>query len=219
LEHAPDAAALWGAVVAVGFYHGLNPGMGWPLAVSSALMEGRGGALPKALAALAAGHFASMLLILLPFSAMSALVRWQTEIRLAASLLVIAAGLALLVWRRHPRFLSRVPPDRLALWSFLAALAHGAGLMLLPMYLGLCGTAGLDAGHRSAAALMAANLGTALLVAAVHTLAMLAAGGAIAAATYGWFGLRLLSRSWFNLDILWAVSLIAVGAIGLIAVL
>ena len=48
--------ALWWAVIVSGLYHGLNPGMGWPLAVSAALMERRSAALPKALAALAAAN-------------------------------------------------------------------------------------------------------------------------------------------------------------------
>ena len=49
-------AALWWAVVASGLYHGINPGMGWPLAVSAALMERARGSLWKALAALAGGR-------------------------------------------------------------------------------------------------------------------------------------------------------------------
>lgn len=208
-------AGLWWAVVAVGVYHGLNPGMGWPLAVSSALMERRATALPQALAALATGHFLSMTAILLPFSLMVALVDWQREIRILAALIVIAMGAYLLVNRRHPRILSRVPPSKLALWSFLAALAHGAGLMLVPMYLGLCAADGLDAGHAAATALMAANLGTALAVAAVHTLAMVLAGGALALLFYLWLGVRVVSKTWFNLDLVWAVSLVAVGGIGL----
>lgn len=208
-------AGLWWAVVAVGVYHGLNPGMGWPLAVSSALMERRATALPQALAALATGHFLSMTAILMPFSLMVALVDWQREIRILAALIVIAMGAYLLVNRRHPRFLSRVPPSKLALWSFLAALAHGAGLMLVPMYLGLCAADGLDAGHAAATALMAANLGTALAVAAVHTLAMVLAGGALALLVYLWLGVRVVSKTWFNLDLVWAVSLVAVGGIGL----
>ncbi|AKP00151.1 hypothetical protein MALG_05023 (plasmid) [Marinovum algicola DG 898] len=208
-------AGLWWAVVAVGVYHGLNPGMGWPLAVSSALMERRATALPQALAALATGHFLSMTAILLPFSLMVALVDWQREIRILAALIVIAMGAYLLVNRRHPRILSRVPPSKLALWSFLAALAHGAGLMLVPMYLGLCAADGLDAGHAAATALMAANLGTALAVAAVHTLAMVLAGGALALLVYLWLGVRVVSKTWFNLDLVWAVSLVAVGGIGL----
>jgi len=201
--------------VAVGVYHGLNPGMGWPLAVSSALMERRATALPQALAGLATGHFLSMTAILLPFSLMVALVDWQREIRILAALIVIAMGAYLLVNRRHPRILSRVPPSKLALWSFLAALAHGAGLMLVPMYLGLCAADGLDAGHAAATALMAANLGTALAVAAVHTLAMVLAGGALALLVYLWLGVRVVSKTWFNLDLVWAVSLVAVGGIGL----
>ena len=201
--------------MAVGVYHGLNPGMGWPLAVSSALMERRATALPQALAALATGHFLSMTAILLPFSLMVALVDWQREIRILAALIVIAMGAYLLVNRRHPRILSRVPPSKLALWSFLAALAHGAGLMLVPMYLGLCAADGLDAGHAAATALMAANLGTALAVASVHTLAMVLAGGALALLVYLWLGVRVVSKTWFNLDLVWAVSLVAVGGIGL----
>lgn len=201
--------------MAVGVYHGLNPGMGWPLAVSSALMERRATALPQALAGLATGHFLSMTAILLPFSLMVALVDWQREIRILAALIVIAMGAYLLVNRRHPRILSRVPPSKLALWSFLAALAHGAGLMLVPMYLGLCAADGLDAGHAAATALMAANLGTALAVAAVHTLAMVLAGGALALLVYLWLGVRVVSKTWFNLDLVWAVSLVAVGGIGL----
>ncbi len=216
MEATANAAALWWAVAAIGVYHGLNPGMGWPLAVSSALMERRAGALPPALLALAAGHFVSMTMILLPFSLMTALVRWQGEIRVAAALIVIAMGMFLLVYRRHPLFLSRVPPSRLALWSFLAALAHGAGLMLVPMYLGLCQAEALDPGHQAATTLMASNIGTALLVAAAHTAAMILAGGALAAAVYFWLGLRFLSKSWFNLDQLWALSLILVGVMGLL---
>ena len=49
-------------------------------------------------------------------------------------------------------------PSRLALWSFLAAMAHGAGLMLVPIYLGICRTVETDAGHAAAAELMAGKL-------------------------------------------------------------
>ncbi|WP_299851388.1 hypothetical protein [uncultured Roseovarius sp.] len=205
---------LWLAVVASGLYHGVNPGMGWPLAVSAALMERRRSALLGALAALAAGHFLAMTAILLPFSLMTVLVAWEAEIRIGAGLLVIALGIYLLINRRHPRFLARVPPSRLALWSFLAAMAHGAGLMLVPIFLGLCAPDQLDAGHRAAGSLMAGNLGTALVVSVVHTVAMTLAGGILAAVMYFWLGLKFLSRTWFNLDVVWALSLILVGAIG-----
>ena len=193
--------------------------MGWPLAVSAALFDGRRAALWPALGALAAGHFVAMIGILLPFAAMTLLIDHQREIRIAAGVCVIGLGLYLLIDRRHPRFLARIPPTRLALWSFLVATAHGAGLMLVPIYLGLCRVEELDAGHRAAAELMSLNVLVALAVAVLHTLAMIAAGGALAFAVHRWLGLRFISRSWFNLDVVWALSLIGVGGIALWAAL
>lgn len=210
-----STAALWWAVVASGFYHGINPGMGWPLAVSAALMERKPAALLRALAALAGGHFLAMTAILLPFAAMTILVTWQRELRIGAGLGVVALGIFLLIHRRHPRFLARVRPSHLALWSFLTATAHGAGLMLVPIYLGLCSADAINAGHRAAAELMGENAVRAVIVAIIHTAAMISAGGVIAFGVYRWLGLRFLSRSWFNLDILWALSLIVVGGIGI----
>ncbi len=210
-----SVTALWWAVIASGIYHGINPGMGWPLAVSAALMERRKSALIGALAALAFGHFLAMTAILLPFSMMTSLVTWQMEIRVGAGLLVIALGIYLLINRKHPKFLSRVPPSKLALWSFLAAMAHGAGMMLVPIFLGLCTSAELDAGHMAAGTLMANNISAAFLVALAHTAAMTVAGGLFATIIYFWLGLKFLSRTWFNLDVVWALSLILVGGIGI----
>ncbi|MEO0546660.1 MAG: hypothetical protein AAF035_06900 [Pseudomonadota bacterium] len=214
-----SVTALWWAVIVSGLYHGLNPGLGWPLAVSSALMERQKSALLKALAALSIGHFVAMLAVLLPFSMMTILVSWESEIRIGAGVIVIALGFYLLINRRHPKFLSRVPPSKLALWSFLAAMAHGAGLMLVPIYLGICAPAEQDAGHLAAGVLMAGNVQTALVVAIAHTAAMTLAGGILAAGTYFYLGLNFLSKAWFNLDVVWALSLILVGAIGVISAL
>jgi len=208
-------AALWGAVIFSGIYHGINPGMGWPLAVSAALMERNTRAMPRALAMLALGHFLAMIGILLPFSLMVILVEHETEIRVGAGILVIAMGVYLLINRRHPKFLARVHPARLALWSFLAAMAHGAGLMLVPIYLGLCAVGADETGHLAAQSLMGNNIITAFSVAAVHTLSMTLAGGLIAVIIYLWLGLKFLSRTWFNLDVVWALSLILVGAFGI----
>ena len=207
-------AGLWLAVIASGVYHGVNPGMGWPLAVSAGLM-GRGRRdLIASLGPLGAGHFVAMAGILLPFAAMTALIAWGDEIRIGAGLLVIAAGVYLLNNRRHPRFLARIKPTQLALWSFAVATAHGAGLMLLPIYLGICSAGESDAGDSAAAALMGTSLWTAIAVSIVHAVAMIVSGGVVAFAVYEWLGLRFISKSWFNLDVVWALSLIFVGAIG-----
>ena len=204
---------LWLTVIVSGVYHGVNPGMGWPLAVSAGLMGKGRRDLIASLGPLGAGHFLAMAGILAPFAAMTALIAWQHEIRIGAGLVVIAAGAYLLV-ARHPRFLARIKPTQLALWSFTVATVHGAGLMLLPIYLGLCTAGEQDAGHQAAAALMRGNLGTAIAVSIVHAAAMIVSGGIVAFAVYEWLGLRFISKSWFNLDVVWALSLILVGAIG-----
>jgi hypothetical protein len=208
-------AGLWLAVVASGLYHGINPGMGWPLVVSAGLMERSPRALVRALWPLTVGHLLAMLVMILPFGLLLALVEWQQRIRIGASLLVIGFGIFRLVNRRHPRALARIRPTQLALWSFVVAIAHGAGLMLVPIYLGLCQAADRDSGHEAAGALINADLGMAVLVALVHSLAMIAAGGGLAWLVYRHLGLKFLSRSWFNLDAIWAVSLIVVGALSL----
>ena len=213
----PDwtAAGLWLAVVASGLYHGLNPGMGWPLAVSAGLMEKNPRALVAALWPLSVGHLLAVLMIIFPFAVLVALVEWQPQIQIGASLLVIGFGIFRLVNRRHPRALARIRPTQLGLWSFVVAIAHGAGLMLVPIYLGLCRTADIDKGHEAAGALVSANLGTAVLVSVVHSVAMIAAGGLLAWLVYRYLGLKFVSRSWFNLDATWAFSLVLVGAISL----
>jgi hypothetical protein len=216
LNSAWSQTGLWLAVLASGLYHGLNPAMGWPLAVSNGLMERRPRALFFALVCLAMGHVLAMFAVMLPFAMLAMLLTWQREIQLGASALVMGFGVFLLIRRRHPRFLARIPPSRLALWSFAVAIAHGAGLMLVPVYLGLCHAYGLDQGHRAAQALIETNLNMALLVSLAHACAMVVAGGLLAWLVYRYLGLRFVSRSWFNLDVIWAWSLLLVGTLSLV---
>jgi hypothetical protein len=144
---------LWSAVAASGLYHGINPAMGWPLAVAAGLMERRSRAVLAALGYLAAGHLLGMLATMLPFALLAMLLSWQRGIQLAASVLVIGFGVFRLVGP-HPRMLARIRPTQLGLWSFAVAVAHGAGLMLVPVYLGLCGPSGMDGGREAAGALV-----------------------------------------------------------------
>src|SRR4029077_6764308 len=142
-------------------------------------------------------------------------VEWQQQIQIGASLLVIGFGIFRFVNRRHPRVLARITPTQLGLWSFAVAIAHGAGLMLVPIYLGLCRATDLDKGHEAAGALINANLNMAVLVSVVHSVAMIMAGGCLAFLVYRYLGLKFVSRSWFNLDATWAFSLVLVGALSL----
>lgn len=207
--------SLWTAVVASGVYHGLNPGMGWPLAVSAGLMERSTRAFWMALGSLALGHQLSVLVTMLPFALLAALLAWQRQIQTVASLLLIGFGSLLLLRPGHPRALVRIPPSRLVLWSFAIAVAHGAGLMLIPIYLGLCRSGEVDSSHRAAGVLINSNLDMALLVSLVHTSALFIAGGVLAWLVYRYLGLRFVSRSWLNLDAIWALSLVSIGALSL----
>ena len=207
-------SGLWLAVVVSGLYHGLSPGMGWPLAVAAGLAEKRGGAVFAALVPLAVGHLAAMAVVLLPFALLTVVSDHSGGIRIGAGVLVAGFGLYRLLDRRHPRLLARIKPTQLGLWSFLVAIAHGAGFLLVPVYLGLEATAG-RAVHDGMHQMAENSFLSALFVSIVHTLAMIGAGGGIAWLVYKYLGLQFLTKSWFNLDLVWALSLIAAGAAGL----
>ena len=214
-------AAIWLTIITVGVYHGLNPAMGWPLAVANGLTERRAGAVFTTLLPLGGGHFAAMAIVLVPFAWLSLYVQWSREIRVGAGALVLLFGIYKLVRRRHPQALARIPPTQLAWWSFLMATAHGAGLMLVPFMLGLCAPenvaiAAPDSGHVTVMNYLArSNVATAVAVAAVHTLAMMLAGLAVAWAVYRYLGLQFLRRAWFDLDRVWGASLVIAGAAGI----
>jgi hypothetical protein len=182
------------------------------------MQEKRGSAVFAALPPIAAGHVLAMSAVLLPFALVTVSLDQVRALGLLAGVMLIAFGGYKLVNRRHPRFLVRVGPDRLVWWSFLMATAHGAGLMLLPVYLGLGMTAhGSGSGHAAMAQIASAGVMSASIVAVVHTGAMLLIGGLIAWLVYRYLGLRLLQRAWFNLDLLWAACLIVVGGIAVAA--
>jgi hypothetical protein len=217
-------AALWLTVLALGLYHGINPAMGWPLAVANGMTQQRARAVLATLLPLGGGHFAAMAVVLIPFAWLSWYVEWSRAIRLGAGALVLLFGLYKLVQRRHPRALARVRPTQLAWWSFLMATAHGAGLMLVPAMLGLCATAPAavdvatvsELGHATVMNYLArSSVATAVLVAAVHTLAMMFAGMAMAWAVYRYLGLPFLRRFWLDLDLVWGWSLVIAGAAGI----
>lgn len=211
------AAALWLAVVAVGAYHGLNPAMGWPLAVANGLSEGRGRAVGETFLALGAGHLLAVALVLVPFSVLAGLLVWSREIRIGAGALVVLFGVSLLFLRRHPRWLMRVRPTQLVLWSLLMATAHGAALMLLPILMGLCEAPADTAArapvlsHEGVMALARTGIGTAVAVSVLHSAAMFVSGLAVAWVVYRHLGLRVLRSAWLDMRVLWAVCLMVSG--------
>jgi len=119
-------------------------------------------------------------------------------------------GWAIYHWRYGHRHRVRVGMQTgiwgLALWSFLMATAHGAGLMLWPVLMPLCFPSTPGAHGAGPAAL-------ALVGVTVHTLAMLAVTAVVASVVYEWIGVELLRRAWLNLDAVWVVALLAAGGL------
>jgi hypothetical protein len=209
-----NTGALWLAVLAFGLYHGLNPAMGWPLAVANGMTDRRAASVFATMLPLGGGHFLAIAVALVPFAWLGWYLEWSRAIRIGAGVAVLLFGVYKLLNRRHPRLLARIPPTRLAWWSFLMATAHGAGLMLVPFMLGLC-VAPAPGHHAMMASLVSTNTGTAMLVAIVHTLATLVAGIGMAWIVYRYLGLRFLQRAWLNLDAVWGASLVLAGAAGI----
>ncbi len=210
----------WLALALLGAYHGLNPAMGWLFAVSLGLQEQRRRAVLQALPPIALGHAVSILLAVLAVGVAQIVVPFDA-LRYACAGVLILFGLYKLVWRKHPRWVGmRVGFRDLVAWSFLMSSAHGAGLMLVPVLLGLLEAtqATHDQGDHAAHTGMTGSATVLADLAAVglHTLAMFAVMGAIAVVVYEKLGVMILKRTWFNLDLLWAGALVGAGFITLV---
>ena len=202
----------WAAIALLGVYHGINPGMGWLFAVARGLQEGKRQAVLSSLPPIALGHEASIVAVVIAVSLTEQFVP-PNLVRLLAALVLVTFGLYKLARpRSHPKgFGMRVGFVGLAGWSFLMSSAHGAGLMLAPVLLGmpLAGT------YHSLSEITI----QAFLAASVHVTAMLLTMGVVSVVVYERVGLRVLRRGWFNMDLGWSLVLIASGAITLFTAL
>ncbi|MCX7623036.1 MAG: hypothetical protein N2Z82_04690 [Thermomicrobium sp.] len=206
---------LWLSLVALGLFHGINPAMGWLFAVALGLQEGRLSAVLQALLPIGLGHAAAVGL-----AALAAVLLGTT---LPQPVVLLIAGTLLLgftawrIWRRfrHPRTRFRASARELAVWSFLMASAHGAGLMVAPLVAVLAPHAAAAAGH--AAHVATRSVALAVLAAALHTLAMFAAMTVVAVVVYREIGVEILRRAWFNVDLVWIVVLALAGGVTLAA--
>jgi hypothetical protein len=209
----------WLALIALGAFHGLNPAMGWLFAVALGLQRQSRAAVLWSLLPIAVGHALSIALVVAVVGALRTFVDFRI-LRVGAAVTLIAFGLFRLFARHRARVGMQVSGGDLAVWSFLMATAHGAGLMLLPVLLGMpIGATHHDHAHMLAAAEIGQSAATGLAAVAVHTAAMLLVAGAIAVAVYEWAGLAFLRRGWINLDLLWAFALIGAGLILLVTTL
>jgi hypothetical protein len=209
-----QATFSWLALVGLGAFHGINPGMGWLFAVALGMQEKSRAAVYKAMLPLALGHALAVLgavalAVAAGFVVPLGTLRWV----LAAFLLLM--GTSRLFRHRHPRWSGmRVGMGGLTLWSFLMASAHGAGLMVVPLFLGMTMAAGQH-DHHAHHAMSTASAPMAFLATGAHAAGYLVVTAAVAALIYEKFGVTLLRRAWFNLDRVWAAALVATGVLTL----
>jgi len=202
----------WLALFLLGAWHGINPAMGWLFAVALGLQKQSGRAVWESLIPISAGHLLAIGgVVALALLAGAALPLQLARYTVAGLLLLF--GLFRLVWGKHPRFGGMQVGFRdLTIWSLLTASAHGAGFMVLPILLGMSGMHGAQAMHT----IPDGGGWTGVYAVAIHTLAYLLVTGLVAWIVYTRIGLAVLRRAWFNVDRIWAISLVVTAGLTLL---
>lgn len=197
------------ALVGLGAFHGLNPGMGWLFAVAIGLQERSQAAVFRSVAPIAAGHLVSMAVVAVAVVAGVSATTGQL-VSIVGGVALVGLGLFLLARRSHFRWVGmRLNWFQLATWSFLMASVHGAGLMLVPV-LAPASSHSSTMDHSMPG--MSGAVTEGLAAAAIHTAAMITVTAAIAYCVYRFLGLRILRSAWVNLDRVWAVALVGAGS-------
>lgn len=212
IPHIPAEAWPWIALAAIGLFHGLNPAMGWLFAVALGLHRNSQRAVLLSLVPIAIGHAAAIGVVLVIVLTLGFVIDRVALTRFAA---VVLIGFALwhLVYGHRQRLHVGMQTGvlGLALWSFLMASAHGAGLMIVPFLFPICSLGTPDASASEVTASAFAALG-------LHTAAMLVAIAVISLAVYNFVDVAFLRRGWINLDLVWVGALLVCGVALLIGV-
>lgn len=202
----------WLAIVGLGLFHGINPAMGWLFAVGLGLQRGRREVVLQALLPIALGHALAVALALGLGLSVGALLPTAMLARVGGALLM---GWGLWhAWRGHRhrvRVGMRTGMAGLALWSFLMAGVHGAGVMLFPMLLTLCAPTSEGVGGMLSSGAASPWL-VAGLALGLHSVAMLLTILVVAVLVYDRVGVGFLRTGWVNLDRLWSAALVVCGA-------
>jgi len=203
------------ALLLLGAFHGVNPGMGWLFAVALGMQEQRRKAVWRAMLPLAVGHGLAIGTVVLLAGLMGALLPARA-LRVTVALMIVSLGAYRLVRQRHFRWRGmRVSMMGLTVWSFLMASAHGAGLMVLPVV--LAATPQHPSDHGAHAGQVASAMSGAFAT-AVHGIGYLVATALAATVCYEVVGLTWLRKGWVNLDAVWGVALILTGVVALFTI-
>jgi hypothetical protein len=206
----------WGLMALLGAYHGLNPAMGWLFAVGLGLQERSRGAVLKALGPIALGHELALGLVAGLILVLGVLTDTK-PLHIGAGIVLVLFGIFRFVKpHAHPRWTTmRVRGRELTLWSFLMSSAHGAGLMVAPVLIGV-GEASASTGHDHAMSEMhlgMLDLPRTALALLVHVGAMLLVMAVVAVLVYDKLGVRILRGAWLNTEWLWASAFILAGVV------
>jgi hypothetical protein len=207
-----NGAGSWGwpALLLLGAYHGINPGMGWLFAVALGMQERRRAAVAWSLVPITLGH-ALAIAVAVAVAGVLGMVVSLGHLKLIVATALFTFGGYRLFRHRHPKGGGmRVGFRDLTLWSFLMASAHGAGLMVLPVLFGL--SAGEHAGHSAGTQ----SLSSASLAVGVHTTGYLLVTALVAAIIYERVGLAVLRKAWVNMDLIWSGALMLTGLLALV---
>jgi hypothetical protein len=213
--------AAWLTLAGLGAYHGVNPAMGWLFAVSRGMQERSRRAVLRSLIPIAIGHEMSIALVAGLVAGLSVVTDSSTLRIVAAAALLCFGAFRFLKPRAHIRWTSmRVTDRELTVWSFLMSTAHGAGLMVAPVLIGLQGS--LDRAHVRAhdqadIGLLGGSLGVGAVGIALHVVAMLAVMGLVAVLVYDRLGLKVLRTAWINTEQLWAGAFVLAAGITLVS--
>ncbi len=201
-------------LLALGAGHGINPAMGWLFAVALGLQRESRAAVWGALGPLALGHGLAIAATIL-IAGMVGLVVPVELLQWGTALLLVGLGVYRLIRSRHIRFGGmQVDARELAVWSFLMASSHGAGLMVLPLIMVDMPVAAHAHHIVQASMLGPGELGwSGTMAALIHTAGYLLVTGLIAVIVYERVGTRFLRTAWVNLDLIWAVALIVTGVV------
>jgi hypothetical protein len=206
----------WVALFFLGAYHGINPGMGWLFAVALGMQRQSARVVWQSLLPIAAGHALAIGLVV-AVALVLGVVMPQNAVKILVASLLFGLGFYKLLRRGHPHWGGMEVGFRdLTIWSFLMATAHGAGLMLLPVLLGMSALGYAHHDMHMHLLMMSRGPWVAVLAVSVHTLGYLAITGTIAVVVYEKLGLNLLRKAWVNLDLIWAVALIATAGVALL---
>jgi hypothetical protein len=204
----------WATLVLLGAYHGLNPGMGWLFSVALGMQRQSARVVWQSLLPIAAGHALAIAVVVIAALALGVVLP-RVWVKIFVATMLLALGCYKLLRRGHPHWGGMQIGFRdLTIWSFLMATAHGAGLMLLPVLLGMSGSG--TAHHDMNAMMPSGGPWIAVLAVAVHTLGYLVITGTVAYVVYEKIGLNALRTSWVNLDLVWAMALIVTASVALL---